>query len=117
MKTNNESGRNIALVVGVYFILKSVINLILGGGVMDIVISVIEAVILYTGLMYANYVVAVLVAIVVLKNLIPNITNLGSNWFYLLEGIIDAVCAVLICVSENVRQHFTNKFSDIFGGN
>ncbi len=117
MKTNNEQGRTIALIVGIYFILKSVVNLVLGGGVMDIIISAIEAVILYSGLMYANYVVAVLVAIVVVKNLVPNISNLGSNWFYLLEGVIDAVCVVIICVSENVKQHFTNKFSDIFGGN
>lgn len=115
MKTNNEQGRTIALIIGIYFIAKSVLNLILGGGVMDIIISAVEAVALYTGLMYLNYVVAVIVAIVVLKNLIPNIQNLGSNWIYLIEGVIDAVCAVLICVSGNVKEHFTNKWSDIFG--
>lgn len=52
MNTNNQTGRNISLIVGAYFILKSVINLILGGGVSDIVIAVAEAVALYTGLMY-----------------------------------------------------------------
>ena len=36
MNTNNQTGRNISLIVGAYFILKSVINLILGGGVSDI---------------------------------------------------------------------------------
>ena len=58
MNTNNQTGRNISLIVGSYFILKSVINLILGGGVSDIVIAVAEAAALYTGLMYLNYVVA-----------------------------------------------------------
>ena len=80
MKTNNQQGRNIALVVGIYFIVKSVINLILGGSILDVIISVVEAVALYTGLMYLNYVVAVIVGIVVVKNLWNNISNFGDNW-------------------------------------
>lgn len=116
MKTNNEQGRTVALIVGIYFIAKSVLNLILGGGVMDIIISAVEAVALYSGLMYLNYVVAAIAVIVVLKNLIPNIQNLGSNWIYLLEGIVDVVCALILCFAENVKAHFTNKWSEFFGG-
>lgn len=117
MKTNNEQGRTIAIIVGVYFIIKSVINLVLGGGIGDILISVAEAALLYTGLMYVNYVVAALVAIIVLKNLGNNISNIGDNFIYLIEGVIDVICAVVICISGSVREHFTNKWSELFGGN
>lgn len=110
MKTNNQQGRNIALVVGIYFIVKSVINLILGGGILDVIISVVEAVALYTGLMYLNYVVAVIVGIVVVKNLWNNISNFGDNWFYLLEGVIDIICVIVICLNKSVKEHFTNKW-------
>ena len=106
MKTNNQQGRNIALVVGIYFIVKSVINLILGGGILDVIISVVEAVALYTGLMYLNYVVAVIVGIVVVKNLWNNISNFGDNWFYLL----DIICVIVICLNQSVKEHFTNKW-------
>jgi hypothetical protein len=113
MNTNNQQGRSIALIVGAYFILKSVINLILGGGVMDVVVSAAEAVVLYTGLMYLNYIVAAVVVIVALVHLPANLGNIGDNWLYLLEGVIDIICAIVICVSPSVAEHFTNKW----GGN
>lgn len=116
MKTNNKQGRNIALIVGIYFIAKSILNLILGGSVFDIILAAVEAALLYTGLMYVNYIVAVLVIIIVLKNLKNNITNFSDNWLYLAEGIVDTICAVFICISSNVRRHFTNKWSDFFSG-
>ena len=68
MKTNNRQGRSIALIVGVYFIAKSVLNLILGGSVLDVIIAAAEAVLLYTGLMYVNYIIAVVV--LVLRNIL-----------------------------------------------
>ena len=54
MKTNNRQGRSIALIVGVYFIAKSVLNLILGGSVLDVIIAAAEAVLLYTCLLYTS---------------------------------------------------------------
>ncbi|MGN1481825.1 hypothetical protein [Porcipelethomonas sp.] len=110
MKTNNQQGRNIALIAGIYFIVKSVINLILGGGFMDVIISVLEAAALYTGLMYLNYIVAAIVAIVAIVHLPANIGHLADNWFYLLEGVIDIIAAIIICVNPSVKEHFTNKW-------
>lgn len=110
MNTNNQTGRNISLIVGVYFILKSALNLILGGGVLDIVIAVVEAAALYTGLMYLNYVVAAVVAIVVVVHLPNNISHISDNWIYLLEGVIDIICAVVLCTVPSVKEHFTNKW-------
>lgn len=104
MKTNNRQGRSIALIVGVYFIAKSVLNLILGGSVLDVIIAAAEAALLYTGLMYVNYIIAVVVLLIVLKNLKNNITNFSDNWLYLIEGIVDTICAVIICFSSNVKN-------------
>ncbi|MEE0187051.1 MAG: hypothetical protein U0I40_11515 [Oscillospiraceae bacterium] len=115
MNTNNQTGRNISLIVGAYFILKSVINLILGGGVSDIVIAVAEAVALYTGLMYLNYVVAAVAALIVIIHLPANISHFTDNWIYLLEGVIDIIFAVIICINPNVKEHFTNKWSSNSG--
>lgn len=33
MKTNNVQGRNFALIVGCYLIIKSIVNMVIGGGV------------------------------------------------------------------------------------
>lgn len=112
-KTNNSTGKNLSVVIGLYFIVKSVINLILGGGFGDIIFAAIEAAALYTGLMFVNYVVAVLCVLVVLLNLKNNITNLGSNWFYLLEGVVDVVCAVLLVTNKDIKEHFSNKWSEL----
>ncbi len=123
MKTNNEQGRTIALFVGIYFIGKEILNMLLsllndgGFGIMGLVTAAILAVLLYSGVKYMNYVVAAIAVIIVLANLGNNISHIGSNLIYLIEGVIDVICAVLICLSGSVREHFTNSLSDIFGGN
>ena len=113
MNTNNHNGRNISLFIGVYFIIKSVLNMILGGSFGNIIYSAIEAVALYTGLQYINYVVAGITALVVILNLKNNITNIGSNWIYLIEAVIDIGCCVLLVEVSDVKQHFSNKWSEI----
>lgn len=118
MNTKNESGRMITLIVGIYLILKILLNMVLNGlnlNVGELIIAVAEALVLYAGLMFSNYVVAVLLLIVVLMHLGDNLKNLGSNLIYFLEGIIDAVCAVAICALPSVREHCSNSPSEIFG--
>ncbi len=114
MKTNNFSGRNLALVIGIYIVVKAVFNMIIGGDPFgNVIISAIYALALYTGLMYINYVIAVILAFVFLVNLKNNITNIGSNWIYLLEGVIDVVCAALLVFHKDIKAHFTNKWSEL----
>ncbi len=114
VRTNNQTGRNFSLFIGIYIVLKAVLNMIIGDdSFWNVIYSLVEAVVLYTGLMYINYVIAVILAIVVLVNLKNNITNFSSNWIYLLEGIVDLVCAVLLVVNKDIKGHFTNKWSEI----
>lgn len=113
MKTNNETGRKLTLVIGVYFIAKSILNMILGGGFGGIIYAIIEAAALYTGLMYINYLLAVACVLTFVLNLKNNLTNLGSNWIYLVEGVIDLGCAFLLVTNKDIKEHFTNKWTEI----
>lgn len=113
LKTNNQTGRNLATVIGLYIIVKAVINMILGDSFGNIIFAVVEALALYTGLMYINYVVAVLLALVFVLNLKNNITNIGDNWFYLVEGVIDVFCAFALFRNKDIKGHFTNKWTEI----
>lgn len=114
MKTNNQTGRNFALCIGLYLIVKSILNMIIGNDpIGNLVYSVIEAAALYTGLMYINYVVAGIAVLVVLVNLKNNLSNIGSNWIYLVEAAVDVVCAVLLVTQNDIKSHFTNKWSEL----
>ena len=113
MNTKNTAGRNMAVGIGVYFVIKSVLNMILGGGFTGIIWAVIEAILLYTRLQYINYAIVILTGLVVIKNFGNNISNIGDNWIYLLEGIIDIGCCLILCVSAEVKEHFSNKWTEI----
>lgn len=113
MKTNNTTGRNFALCIGLYLIVKSVVNMILGGGIGDIIYSVIEAAALLTGLMYINYVVAAAMALVVLLHLKNNLMHPIDNLIYLIEAFIDVVFAVFLVTNKSIKEHFTNKWTEI----
>jgi len=99
--------------VGIYIIAKAVINMIIGHwfSLSSLIIAVVLAVALYSGVKYLNYAVAVVLAVTVAKNLPYNITHLPSTVIYLAEGIADVVCAVLLCLNTEVKKHFTNGIS------
>lgn len=119
MKTNNPQGRNVATAIGVYLIIKSVLNMVIGGGlsISSLLIAVGGALALFSGMQFVNFVVAGILFIVAVVHLPANISNFGSNWIYLIEGIIDIVCAVLLVTRDDIKAHFTTKWtelSDIF---
>ena len=109
MHTNDAKGRMLCIIIGVYLIAKAVLNMVIGGGFSfsDMFIAVVLAVMLFTGFKYFNYMAAAVLAVIALIYLPQNISNIGSNWLYLIEGIIDIGCAVLLCVQKNIREHFT----------
>lgn len=115
MKTNSYTGRNYAAFIGGYIIAKAILNMILGGGfsVSDLLLGVGMTCMLISGLQFVNYVIAAILVIVAVKHLPDNISNIGSNWIYLLEGIADIICAVLLCVQKDIKLHFTNKWNEL----
>lgn len=113
MNTNNTSGRNMAVFIGAYLVVKSIVNMILGDSFGNIIYALFEAFMLYTGLQYVNYVIAGLAGLVVLMNLKNNLSDIGSNWLYLIEGVVDIIAAVLLVTVDDIKKHFTNKWTEI----
>ena len=113
MHTNDSKGRAMCIVIGIYFIAKTVLNMVISSGFSfsDIFIAVGLAVMIFTGLKYFNYLAAAILVVIALIYLPGNISNIDSNWLYLIEGILDIGCAVLLCVHRNIRQHFTKTIT------
>ncbi len=100
-------GKNISMCIGVWLIIKGILNLILGfsaGNLISLILAVVIIYIFNMGIKYSNYVVAVLLAIVVIKNLPYNISHFQV--IYLLEAVVDAVCICFLVANKEVKQHF-----------
>lgn len=114
MRTNNAQGRTICIAIGAYMIFKCILNAVLGGG-FDFtawLIAVAGAFFMFTGLEYVNYAVAGLLAAVAVIHFPGNIIHIRSNFIYLTEGVIDLGCAVVLCILPQIKEHFTNKWSE-----
>lgn len=55
---------------------------------------------------YINYIVAVFLALMFLMHVGSNISNLGSQWIYLLEGLLDLGAAAVLVFEKNVKAFF-----------
>lgn len=108
-----ENGRKFAIGIGLYFVLKQVLNLVLDGigdgEIFTLLLSVGYAVVLILGIRYCNYVVAALAALIAVYYLPGNITGLPGNWIYLLEGILDIGAAAILVFQKDVQAYFNKK--------
>lgn len=109
MNVTNQKGMSIGISVAIYQVIKLVLNMILGGGLdtLTLLIGAAALVLAITGIKYGNYAVAIALALIALTNLPANISNIGSNWIYLLEGIIDILAAVVLCTNSDVKEQFS----------
>ena len=95
--------------IGLYLILKGVLNLILGFSVSNIImliVGVVALVLMLNRVPYINYIVAVFLAIMFLTHIGANLSNLGSQWIYLLEGLLDLGAAAVLVFEKNVKAFF-----------
>lgn len=118
MQTHNVQGRKLVVIIGIYLIAKTLLNMIMGGFYMfnivaDLLVPMICFVALYSGLEYLNIAVAVIIALPVLKNMYYNIIHLPSSLIYLIEAVIDVGAILLLVIHKDVKEHFTNKWSEI----
>lgn len=118
MRTNNIQGRNFVVIIGIYLIAKAVLNMFLGGFnifniVADLIVPVICFIAMYSGLEYLNIAVAVIIGLPVLRNMLYNITHLPSSLIYLIEAVIDTGAIIMLVVQKDIKEHFTNKWSEI----
>ncbi len=114
MKTNNETGRKIVVIIGLYLFVKFILNIFLSGFDFGaLIFAIVAFVAMFSGLKYLNYAVAGLLALTVATHLIHNLTNLPGTFVFLLEGIIDIGAAYLLIMKDDVKEHFTNEWNEL----
>ena len=102
-----EAGKKWVFGIGLYLVVKSVLNLILGFSGANIVMLILAVAALMLGrIPYIQYIVAVWLVLMFLVNLGGNLSNLGSQWIYLLEGLLDVGAAAVLVFEKNVRAFF-----------
>ena len=82
-----ETGRKWVLGIGLYLILKAVLNLILGFSVSNllmVLVGLVALVLMVRRIPYINYIVAVFLVLLFLANVGANVRDLSHNWIYLL---------------------------------
>ena len=87
----------------------TLLNLILGFSVSNIImliVGVVALVLMLNRVPYINYIVAVFLAIMFLTHIGANLSNLGSQWIYLLEGLLDLGAAAVLVFEKNVKAFF-----------
>ena len=113
MRTNNSQGRMICIAISGFMLVKFFINLAIGGfDAAELIRAIVCGFFLITGLEYVNYIIAGVLAFYAIRFLPNNIMHIKDNFIYLLEGIVDIGCAVILCTVPAVKEHFTNKWND-----
>ena len=100
-----QTGGKWMSLIGAYMILKGIINLILGfsaGNVVTLIISAALAFLIIKGVPYMNYVTGAYLVVMSLMHIVPNIK--GHHWFYLAEGIIDLIAAVILFTGNKSKE-------------
>ncbi|WP_295214178.1 hypothetical protein [Ruminococcus sp.] len=104
-----ETGKKWVFGIGLYLIVKSVLNLLLGfsaSNLIMLIVSVVALVLMLSRVPYINYIVAVFLTIMFLMHVGNNISNFGSQWLYLLEGLLDVGAAAVLVFEKNVKAYF-----------
>ncbi|MBR6102833.1 MAG: hypothetical protein IKP95_10410 [Ruminococcus sp.] len=108
---HSVNGRNLCGLIAVYMVIKGILNLILGFGVTNIIalgVSVFLGYCLIMGFKYMNLFTAGFLIALVVFNIKDNITEIGLNrhLIYLVEAVIDVVCAYKLLFNEDIKEHF-----------
>ncbi|MGN1411398.1 MAG: hypothetical protein ACI4WH_02660 [Oscillospiraceae bacterium] len=111
---NTETGKIYSVVMGIYIIVKAVLNMILGNGFSSLILPILMAIVLFIGIKYGNYAIAIVLGITVLMHIGTNVSNLGLNRYliYFIEGIIDIVCAILLVINKDIKAYFDTSMSN-----
>ncbi len=102
-----ERGQLLATAVGVYMILKEVINGIIGGGIniISLLVAVAATVCLFLGVKWSNIIVGILLVALFCTHFVENVTHLPQNLLYLIEGLLDAGGGAMLAFLPDIRRH------------
>jgi hypothetical protein len=118
----SEKGKTYTVVIAVYTIIKSVLNLIIDFNSTNIVSLIVTAAVAFllvapsstikgAGSMfkYANYIAAVYMGLTVIAHISYNLANLPSTWLYTLEAVLDIAAIAILCAQKDVKSFFKLK--------
>lgn len=100
------NGRNLIGITGLWFIIKGILNLVLGFSFGNVVTLVLFAALAYLMLQkkpMTNYITAALLVVVVLIHIKDNIANFRI--LYLGEAAVDVICAYILVLNKDVREY------------
>lgn len=104
-----ENGKKIISAVGIYMVLKSLLNLIIGfsfSNVLMLVVAVVLAFAMLKKIKFSQYVTVALLLMVFLVNLPANVSDIGQNWLYLVEGLLDVGAAAILIFHKDGKAYF-----------
>ncbi len=102
-----ERGQLLATAVGVYMILKAIINGLIGGGInfITLLIAVVATVCLFFGVKWSNIVVGIMLVALFCTHFVENVTHLPQNLIYLIEGLLDVGGGAMLAFLPDIRRH------------
>ena len=103
-----ELGKKYSIVIAIYLVVKELINVFLGGSITSLILPIVMAIVLILGVKYCNYIVAGLLAVIVITHIGTNLSNIGFNVYlvYTLEGLLDIIVAVFLCINKDIKAFF-----------
>lgn len=107
-----KNGKQIILVICIYLLAKSVLNLILGFGaesVMNLIVMTVLAGVLICRIVKGRWIVGAALIIVCLFHLKDNLHGLPGTWIYLAEGILDVGAAAVLFCSKDVEAYMNSS--------
>lgn len=105
----NISGKQWVWIIGLYMIVKAVLNLVLGFSMENVLMLIVGAaalVLMLKRVPYINYIVAVFLALLFLAHIGDNLRNISGSWLYLLEGLLDLGAAAILVFEKSTKAYF-----------
>ena len=111
---HSVNGRNLCGLIAGYMVIKGILNLILSFGFTNILILAISAGLgfgLIISFKYMNFITAGFLVGMVVAHIKDNISNIGLNIhiLYLVEAVIDVICAYKLVADQDIREHFKHE--------
>ena len=111
---HSVNGRNLCGLIAGYMVIKGILNLILGFSGFNVMMLAVSAGLgfgMLIRLRFMNYITAAFLFVMVVIHIKDNITNIGLNVHivYLVEAVIDVVCAFKLVADRDIREWFDHS--------
>ena len=105
-----ENGKKIAMAIGIYLLVKQLVNVIIGASIFSMLIPLVISVFFYLNLWeYTNYLAGAVIALIAIWHLPDNLRNFPSSWLYLAEGILDLIASAVLIFSQDIKAYFNKS--------